>query len=276
MKLIMAFVIVLATTPCYAAATSVLTLYDNFSGNYINPTLWVGEETESDTSNRVLREDVRQIESKRLHLKACAWGCTQCGSTNTHQGENRLNATGLQNATALQAGVMVNNVAVEGGSGNSNPAVAKARLFMFLFNNGQSTGPDDETGDVFAYIDAERWSNSTDAANVLDVLGRVLICTDATCSSNTVLEETNTLGTLKVGTIATFYMEWTKAKHQILFRNTISGKSTSQTLNYGSFKTVNAPSHYIRRIDVQCRVADSTASQSSSLMDAYFYNVLYK
>ena len=54
---------------------------------------------------------------------------------------------------------------------------------LTLFNDGTTTGPNDQTGDIAARLEIFRASNSTDLPEVLQTLGQLTRCADPTCAT---------------------------------------------------------------------------------------------
>jgi hypothetical protein len=266
----------LTVTPYHVADAAGLLLYDTFNTTYINPDKWVGQDTESDSSHPVLRESVRQIQGNRLHLLARASACATCGNEDHLWGANRLRPLKLQNATILQAALQVKDLSLVDSGTNTDAALARARILGYFFNDGNSSGTNDATGDVYAWIGVHRSSDSSDPEGELSVDAYVKKCNDASCKFNqTVLGKIEKLGTLKVGNSATLKMQWDKTNHQFIF--TLNGINP-QTIGYGVIQVVKPPiTTSNRRLEVHLEVPNSTVTpHPSAFMDAYFDSVYYK
>jgi hypothetical protein len=280
----MFWVVLLAFTPCHGGAPPTgFTLYDNFGSKIIDPDKWVGQQTETDSSHRVLRESVVEIDKNQLHLVARTWACKDClnNDTGTQGGQSRLRALGaLSSATSMQATVQVKQLAVAGSDVNQNPAQARARLVGWFFNDGTSTGPGDQTGDVFAWIGLRRKSDSTDAAGVMTIVGVVARCEDSTCSDSSTTE-TQPLGTVKYGPKTTLALDWDDGNQRFIFK-WLSGKNaTTAEITYAQAGVSNAAQRVntANRLDVWSTVPNdngTTGERPMAFMEAYFDDIYYK
>ncbi len=271
--------------PSYAGFDS-MTLFDDFNKNKgaINALKWVGQENESDTDNRVIREGVRQIKGQQLHLGVCARGtCVSCGDTGSKWGMTRLKTRDLVGVTALKTTVKVNKVTLVGGTANTAPAIARARLLGYFFNDGTSTGAGDATGDVYAYICLGKASNSATAPNKVDIQGYVFRCKDAACNSQDTVGSTPvSLGTVPIGQPVTLYVEWDQTNHKFIFQK-IKGQTLRKTqeISYSLTDTAApADNNNNYRVDVIGMVPnDSTATTLGTIptaaMDASFDDVCF-
>lgn len=283
-KFSMLLVVLVAITPCYGAAPPAgFTLYDNFGGKTIDPDKWVSQQTETDSSHRVLRESVFEIDKSQLHLVARAWACTDCANnvTGTVAGQSRLRALGaLSDATAMQATVQVKQVSVVGSDVNSSVAQARARLLGWFFNDGGSTGADDATGDVFAWIGVRRQSDSTDEPGLMTIVGVVARCSDSTCNNST-STETLPLGTVKSGAKTTLYLEWDNGGGKFIFKWLNGKKITTAEMTYeqAGVSNVLPRVNTTNRLDVWSTVPNDNCAKGErpmAFMDAYFDDIYYK
>jgi len=73
-----------------------------------------------------------------------------------------------------------------------------------------------EVGDKIAQLRIVRFSNSTDADNVLRVQGLVFTCTNADCSTNNNAHLVD-LGTVRIGKAVLGEVQWDKPNKQFIF-----------------------------------------------------------
>ncbi|MEN6437576.1 MAG: hypothetical protein ABFD97_03235 [Syntrophobacter sp.] len=283
--LLMVLAVIGLAVPCFAGSES-MTLYDDFNKKAINAFKWTGQENESDSNHRVIREAVRQIEGQQLHLGVCAKAtCTDCGNTDVKYGQNRLKVRTTNTFTALKATVKVNAVTLVGGTLNATPPAARARVYGFFFNDGTSTGQTDSTGDVYAYISLGKASDSATASNRVNIEGYVNRCKEASCvSTEPVSSSPVSLGTVPIGQPVTLYVEWDKAGHKFIFQK-IKGQTIKDTeeISYaGILNDTAAPvnaSNY--RLDVIGVVPNDTTVPGSlkaipaAAIDANFDDVYF-
>lgn len=287
-KFFVLLAVALMVAPCYGGPPPVgFTLLDNFTGKMIDPNKWIGQSVEADTSNRVMRESIIEVERNQAHLVARSWACTtNCGDyvEGTKYGQNRLRAIGNV-ATALQATFQVKQVEVVGSDVNISPAQARIRLMGWFFNDGTGVPASfNSTGDVYAWIGLRRKSDSTDAKGILSVVANVGYCLDAACNSAENFEKT--MGTVKVGAKTTVSVEWDKGNQKFIFKNSSGRTSVVAEIRYDevSFLGVDIPDDLpavavSNRVDVITFVPNddgATGVRPMSFMDAYFDDLYYK
>lgn len=179
--------------------------------------------------------------------------------------------------TTLRASVTVAGVAVEppdDGEGCWWQNSARAQVFGHFFNDGTSTGPGDQTGDVFALVSLERRVEGSVARNVVEAqVGR---CGSAGCrvsSTSVLFTRSWTVGAAHVVTI-----NWRPAMNA--FKFTVSGgglPAESRTMSYTMADSAPPRGYaYDLRVETQpgvCFVDDQTVWQTVSI-DARFDDVL--
>ncbi|MBI3796201.1 MAG: hypothetical protein HY268_04420 [Deltaproteobacteria bacterium] len=201
------FVVALSSVPARA-----FTLYDDFNSSpQLNATKWVDLEFGT-------LDVVRRVQAQQLHLLMRGYAET---TSNSGTSLPRLGLTTVSSVTttAMEATVQIKNVKAKGCPGNflTPPTVAGAGLVGRFFNSG-TPAAGDQTNDVLALIFIGRASNSSDPANVLQILGVVFQCTNADCSV------VSPLGNATVGSIdntttptTTLRIEWDAANNWFLF-----------------------------------------------------------
>jgi len=220
-------VVALSSVPARA-----FTLYDDFNSSpQLNASKWVDLEFGT-------LDVVRRIQAQQLHLLMRGYADT---TSNSGTSLPRLGLTTVSGVitTAMQATVQIKNVKVKGCPGNFfTPTVAGAGLAGRFFNSG-TPAAGDQTNDVLALIFIGRASNSSDPANVLQILGAVFQCTNADCSTVSLLP--NPANPATIGSIdntttptTTLRIEWDAANNRFLFgASGEADKSVSYTVADG-------------------------------------------
>jgi hypothetical protein len=102
---------------------------------------------------------------------------------------------------------------------NPSPTIAQARLAGFFFNVAPATTG--LTNAVLAQVVVQRRSNSTDPANVFEVVGVVLQCLDPDCINASPLGLPSgivLLGKVTVGQWVKGLVQWDQANKQFIFQ----------------------------------------------------------
>ena len=251
-------------------AAEPLVLYDNFKANLINPSKWFGVEK---FDAPFFRENLRRVEQhstlgNQLRLMSRAYAGMGSDSGD-EKGGNRLVFTRPDGIKAMKATFWVNGYTSKGCAGNSVPANARARLSGFFFNTGTPTQWSSQH-DVMAQIFIQRKSDSKDAPDTLRVVGTIVECQDDNCYTFTPLD-TRQLGTIKVGSKVTLYIEWDKANKRFIFQR----DTKPQVFSTYTVSDSSAPGTvFNKRIDVQLNVPNCTSSpRPTAHMDVYVDDV---
>lgn len=105
---------------------------------------------------------------------------------------------------------------IEGCGFNPTPSRSRARLIAAYFNlRPGGPVPGDQTGDVLAQIWLARASDSLDPPGTLQVAAMLSECTNADCSTGTVMHLAP-MGSANAGTAVTLQIDWDKKNN--LFR----------------------------------------------------------
>jgi hypothetical protein len=252
----------LVGVPVYAADT--WTLYDDFSSGIINPDKWYGYE-----SGRTGRETQRILASGRLNLSERCYGGTESdvGGTYSEQILRITNSSDIRGIKALVKPVKFETVACD--SNTSYTTWVYARLLGRFFNTDPQ-GSSSSTNDVYAYIQVERDSLSSDPDNTARVIARVRQCIDYNCNYNTLFLKD--LGSIQAGQTATLSLEWDKANHRFLFKR----GDKRVVFAYDLTDTI-PPVFDIKYLSVIAGVPNCTSSpKPTGLMNALFDNVYIK
>lgn len=154
---------------------------------------------------------------------------------------------------------------------NASVGQSGARLIGSHFNV-RAGGPvaGDRTGDVLAQVRLRRTSNSLDAPGVLQAQGVVIQCTNADCSTSTVLPNgAVTLTTVPVGTPIRLQYSWDKANKKFVFG---AGAFTAE-VPYTDTDTA-APSLLFANLSLRNEIQNCTAGKVKGGIAAAFDNVI--
>lgn len=186
-----------------AQALEPFALYDNFSVEPLNPARW------SDPQR------LRFIDNGALALGQHSTGLTtsDSGFTSVNFNENLTNPAAV---IALKAKITVTELEVYACAANPALGQSRARIVGGFFNIGAPV-PGSQVGDVIAQVRIIRLSNSTDPAGVLQVQGRVDVCTNTDCSTSNPIGSVVNLGTVNIGVPTTVQMQWDKPAKRFKF-----------------------------------------------------------
>jgi hypothetical protein len=196
-------------------------LYDDFSAA-LSPNKWpdLGLERNRTTAGGVLVMMQRD------------WGDTANGDVGQRGNSWSEPLSRPTPVTLLRSYVRINEIDLT-GCGNTQSTRVRARVMGTLFNTGnRSTGSN--VGDVFAQAYLYRDSNSPDAAGVLRVEGRLLMCTASDCNSSTALGSIVSLGTANLRQNVLLQIEWDRALKQVSFVRDQGAQSGTVSYNDGN------------------------------------------
>jgi hypothetical protein len=179
------------------SAQAQLTVYDDFSGKFVDTARW--------SYNHTWGDDVRTFEGGfrilkgKLSFFSRAYGGDQ--SNTALQNTRRhfiLRDVGGINSIETSIQIAKNGHEITGCTANPEPS--ETRIFMggAFFNNGTSTGPTDFAGDIMAFIGFFKYSdlgtlppgNIAIPPGYMGVRARVLRCTNTACSTYDTIYET--------------------------------------------------------------------------------------
>lgn len=272
MKVFTAMTVALASLAAVAPASALETMvsYDGFSSQLISPARWFGSMADEKLS---MTETVRVIQpdatlGNRLQLMVRGYGLPD-SNVGTASGSNRLRFANGSAVTSIGATIWVKEFLVTGNALNAEPTAVKARLAGFFFNTG---GPvaGSAVNDVLAQVYVRRRSDSTDAANILEVKGLVMQCTDNNCNNGTTLGSAS-LGTVAAGTAIRLFLKWDKPNHRFIVQ-----RSGTAAVNLPYVVADNLPPTLDnnKRLEVTYSAANSTAAtRTKGYINAYFDSV---
>src|SRR5262249_40983094 len=167
---------------------------------------------------------IRGLKNGQLDLGLRSFGTTTSNS-GTSSGQFRLRLNHPGGLTVLFVQVTPQQVVAQGCPGNvSDTTRPRARLIASFFNDGWSSGPGDQTGDVQAFLDMVQ-DSSTGPAFLL----RIVHCTDPQCG-----------GTTTIGSV-TFTKKWAlNQPHTLLL---FWDAANNQVTGFVDFNTAGQESH---------------------------------
>ena len=241
-----------------------LVRYDNFAGPLIDPSKWFGSAQSGGPANPTT-EIVRQISAAGLlELRLNQYGLSN-SDNGTSDGFVRLRVTNPAPITTLQAKVIVASASAEACPTNSFPGLAQAEILGRFFNDGSSTGPSDQTGDIHAGIVKSSFGTAT--GNTIDAY--ITRCSDSTCSSVSLVATQRFVTTWAPGQPHTLRLEWDSANTQFVY--SVLGTETI-AIPYTQSDTNPAVAPF-RMLAVHNRAVNCTGSQKHAFMDVFYRNV---
>ncbi len=156
----------------------------------------------------------------------------------------------------------------------ANPEPSETRVFVggAFFNDGASTGSEDFTGDILAFTGLFKYSdlgtlppgNIAIPPGYMGVRGRVMRCTNPTCSTTDIIYETlyNNL-LVKIGKKTMLRITLDKGTNTFTFQ---AGKKDSATYTYAMTDSA-APVMTNTRLEVTHYLASCTASKAIGWAD---------
>jgi hypothetical protein len=229
-----------------APAMAQVSVYDDFSGDLIDATRW--RPNISGAGN--VYEMRRQVVGGKLVEALVVNGATRGGGSTFGRHELRFVQTEFT-ALAFEATVLSSSV-IGCPTPGSQPSWVAVDAQLTLFNDGSSTAPDDETGDVAARLEIVRSSDVTDPPEVLQVTGHLTRCADPSCATR------EAIGVVSLGPVVlrqrnTYVVDWEAPSQLVAFwKNT----DPAQSIPYPH--TVAAPRAY-RALRLSGSAADCTA-----------------
>ena len=261
--------LVLAAVP--GRALGQLTTYDTFNNakHLLNAEKWGGFET-----NVRDLEASRLIDAGKLRLLYRGYGGTSSDSGITVSSFGLFFPNDPNTIAAIQAEVQVVDVQAQDCPGNiARTAGSEARVDLrgSFFNSG--VAPVDQTNDVHAEIVITR--QSTDPANILQVVGEMFQCTSPTCSTIGSFVQ-KSLGSItcpgRICPTETLLIQWEQTNHLFRFRRTDALGPVEDTIPYG-FSDTSSPSFGFKTIDIFHIVENCTAGRKNAFMEALIDNV---
>lgn len=200
-----------------AQAAEPYAVYDGFNtGTQINTSRW----NQIDLS--------RRVNNGQLVLRQRNIG-NQISDSSTLDTNHSMSFDEPDLITQMKSEITVTEWAATACTHNPTPSEARARLLGSFFNVGTPV-PGSQLNDVLAQIRVYRRTNSALPAGTLNVEGLLLQCTNADCTTTSVIGAIQDLGTTTVGTMVRAQIDWDKPNKTFLFtRDTNPPVSVSYT-----------------------------------------------
>jgi hypothetical protein len=240
-------------------------IFDAFGGPQIDHDIWQGgESSDAGTSDT---ETSRSIQNGQLQVSLTTFGRTDT-NVGVFGGNTRVLLNSPGGLTVLFVQVTVTQAVAQGCPANTTATRPRARIRAAFFNDGTSTGPNDERGDVIA-----------DLQMVMDSsLGPVFELSVFRCS-NFQCTVTNTVGFktfAKIWTLNephTLLLFWDQANNQItgIVDFNTAGAET-QNVPYFGLPDADAPGFDFKSLQVANLVASCTAGAKMAQFTASFNN----
>jgi len=245
--------------------------YDDFRGNAIDPAKWFGSELTGGAANPTT-ELSRLVRGEALTMQLTQYGNTSSNS-GTSSGEVRLRVTDPAGITGMQANVTVLQADAEPCPANPATVVrGRAMVAGMLFNNGESTGPTDRTGDVFAAVQLIRDTLLGDVIQPL--LNR---CTNSACTANAALSTTPPLSTFATrwtpGTPIKVIFVWDQAPKMLTYR--VKSPASPREVQHAVYTASDAAAPVLdfKQLLSSNSAVNCTSGQMRTLMKASFDGV---
>jgi len=245
-----------------------LTLYDDFSSKPLNPDKWMGRERDFGPG-APNTETTRKIKQGAAGIDLTTYGFTSSDSGTSGISSSNLSVIDPAAVTTMQADVTVKNAKVVGCAANPTGSAARARLIGEFFNDGSSTGVGDRTGDIVAAMHSQLDSLAGDS--LVAFLAR---CTNATCTTTSVLTSHVFTAVWAKGVADTFLMQWDQPNHQFHFTLNPGGSQEQATLGYTQSDST-APGFGFKALQAANTIAScQSGPRGSATMKALFDNVM--
>ena len=267
--------LLLSPPHAYALTESI---YDDFESGLINPDKWYGGQGDpgADTPTaevaRLIIPTPQNPTNHALALVQFAYGSTADNVGLAPGNTTRLRLSQNPNAIVLlQADVTIQSVLTQPSAANMNNGPrARAQLHGAFFNDGTSSGPGDETGDIFATIQMVQ-DSLTGLQTIEAFFSR---CTDSECNNSTTTNAPAFTTTWAVGETHTLVAWWDPANKRFIFVVDPFGPAPeAHGLGY-TFATTNVPGFGLKELRVRSTGANCTAGRTLSAIFATFDNVV--
>jgi hypothetical protein len=243
------------------------TPYEDFKGEKVEPERWRGHESFEGFPNPN-RDARRTLKQGELVLSL-----TTSGETDSDVGKMRgrfgLEITRPIIVTAMQADVNIEDAVAQLCSGHLTASIARAQVVGAFFNDGWSTGPDDQTGDIIAGIQKQ---HDTDGDTVVAFIKR---CTDADCESTLLVASHTFVNTWKRKHTDTLRLQWDPTTFEFHF--TVNpGTITEEYIvlsSYPYFPNAPGPGLDFKRLQVTNDAVNCTEGRRETSMGVFFDNV---
>lgn len=184
-------------------------LYDDFNSDLIDPNRWLGLDTDSTS------EQIRAIEGNTLHLATRVY--SHPSPTSFRASRSAVRFVDPQAVRAMAAEMRVMEVQFDSCSPTGVFARSSANISGSFFKSGGALLAGDRTNDVRAGIIMYRDSRFTTPEGELRVTAFINKCNDATCSSQTTLDDVVLDTSLSLKSKVPVGVEWDEPGLQFVF-----------------------------------------------------------
>jgi hypothetical protein len=171
--------------------------------------------------------------------------------------------------TAMQADVNIEDAVAQLCSDNPTGSIARAQVVGAFFNDGSTTEPGDQTGDIIAGIQKQ---HDTDGDTVVAFIKR---CTDADCESTSPVASHTFVNTWKRKHTDTLRIQWDPPTDEFHF--TVNpGTITEEYMVLSSgiyLPGAPAPGLDFKRLQVTNDAVNCTGGRRETSMGVFFDNV---
>jgi hypothetical protein len=261
-----------ATQPVQAQFLSTLpfVLYDDFPDGPINPDKWA---LKLHGAGGGLYEVRRDISTGQLQTELRLYGGMQGDEgvgISTHRLIFRQDSFLAVKFDATVSDYEVTDCApsVDPLAPAATPSLVRLVFLASLFNDGTSTGPGDQTGDVEVRLEIGRDSDSLEPSDVFKAEGLLSICTDPACVAPTVTTTGALLGQVPVGQPQTFAIGWDLFRNQVVFQ-----KNAEPEVALPYSQPVVAR-HATRQLATQSIADNCTTGRTVAAINAAYDNVM--
>jgi hypothetical protein len=272
-----AIMLVAVPTPSRAQPAQIT---DSFPGSRIDPAIWHGLDNPGDSGTSDV-DITRGITNGQLVLGLTSYGKTASNAGSRGGASNRLRLNDPADLTQLRARVTVQQAGAQPCAANTTASSrARVRFIAAFFNNGSSSGPNDQSGDVQATLQMvlDSGHGATPSSRVFEL--DVIRCTNPNCSTATSLAPTVTFAhTWTTGQAVRIALVWDKPNHQIV--GIVNRGLSSQEVQSVSYLPVSdgcspapctPPGGDLKELSVTTLEANCTAARRMSQITALFDN----
>jgi hypothetical protein len=240
-------------------------IFDAFGGPQINHNIWHGGES-SDTATSDT-ETSRSIQNGQLELSLTTFGKTDANA-GTFGGNTRVLLNSPGGLTVLLVQVTVTEAVAQGCPANTTATRPRARIRAAFFNDGSSTGPNDEKGDVIADLQMVLDSKKGPIFELA-----VFRCSDFQCKGSTNIGFVTFAKIWALDQPHTLLLFWDQANNRItgIVDFNTAGAET-QNVPYGAISDAHAPGFDFKSLQVVNLVASCTAGAKMAQFTASFEN----
>jgi len=198
--------------------------------------------------------DAGQLE---LGQRVLANGTTSSGATAASYGLNFYSPSTVKEFSAT---ITILGAGAEPCSANTDVGFSAARLAGSFFSNGTKTAGS-QLNDVIAQVRLERTADSTDAEGVTNVVARVDQCTNADCSTTTVLKRSVLGASVPPNTGVRVYLRWEPSSKTFYFKRDSDAYVTyTYTFNDSVAPSVPFKALQIRNKVENCAIVNANRS----------------